>query len=47
MANWLVVLVTVAYFGTTVDLFMKGQTGFAIMFFGYSIANVGLLYALH
>ena len=47
MANWLVVAVTGAYFGTAVDLLLKGQTGFAIMFFGYSIANVGLLYALH
>ena len=46
MSNWLIVLVTVAYVGTTIDLFYKSQFGFAIMFLGYSVANIGILMAM-
>ena len=46
MSTWLVILVTIAYVGTAVDLGRKGDIGHCIMFAGYAVANCGLLFAL-
>lgn len=46
MSAVLVVLVTLAYVGTAIDLGRKGDIGHCIMFAGYAIANLGLLMAL-
>lgn len=47
MSNWLIALVTLAYLGTAVDLWHKGDVGHSIMFYGYAAANLGLLLALN
>jgi hypothetical protein len=39
-------IVTALYVMTSADLFVKGQYGAAIMFSGYSLANVGIILAL-
>lgn len=46
MSNVLVILVTLAYVGTAIDLGRKGDIGHCIMFAGYAVANLGLLMAL-
>lgn len=46
MSAVLVILVTLAYVGTAIDLGRKGDIGHCIMFAGYAIANLGLLMAL-
>lgn len=46
MSTLLVILVTLAYIGTAIDLGRKGDIGHCIMFAGYAIANLGLLMAL-
>lgn len=45
MANWAIAICGVLYLLTAFDLFRKGQTGLALTFFAYAIANVGLLMA--
>ena len=42
MSSWLIAIIGVVYFLIGVDLLLKGQTGLAISFFGYSLGNVGL-----
>ncbi len=46
MATWLVIVVTVIYAVTAVSLGLKGQWGPCVMFAGYSIANVGIIWWL-
>lgn len=43
MSNWLVIAVTLAYVGVCVEQFFKGNMPVALMFAGYSIANLGIL----
>ncbi len=47
MSNWLVVAVTVAYAWTGLEQGLKGQVGFCIMFVGYALANIGLIYSMN
>jgi hypothetical protein len=47
VSNWLIILVTLAYVGTAIDLGRKGDVGHCIMFAGYAAANLGLLLALN
>lgn len=42
MSSWLIAVIGVVYFVIAVDLFLKGNTGLAISFLGYSLGNVGL-----
>lgn len=46
MATWLVWAVTLAYLGTAIDLYIKQDMGHSLMFFGYAIANLGIVRAL-
>lgn len=46
MSTVLVILVTLAYVGTAVDLGRRGDIGHCIMFAGYAVANLGLLMAI-
>jgi hypothetical protein len=46
VSNWLIILVTLAYVGTAIDLGRKGDMGHCVMFIGYSLGNLGLLLAL-
>jgi hypothetical protein len=46
VSNWLIILVTLAYVGTAIDLGRKGDFGHCVMFIGYSLGNLGLLLAL-
>lgn len=43
---WLVVAVTIAYVGSAIDMGMRGQWPFAIVFAGYAFANVGMLWGM-
>lgn len=45
MSNWLIALVGFIYLCVCVGEYRQGNTGMAIVFFGYSIANVGLILA--
>jgi len=42
MSSWLIAIIGVVYFIIGCDLFLKGQIGLAISFYGYSLGNVGL-----
>lgn len=42
---WLLVGVTVAYVGVAVDFFRYDNWQMAMVFAGYSLANIGLLFA--
>jgi hypothetical protein len=46
VSNWLIILVTLAYLGTAIDLGRKGDMGHCVMFIGYAIGNLGMLLAL-
>lgn len=46
MATWLVWVVTAIYGCVAIDLLIKRDFGHSLMFFGYSIANIGLVWAL-
>ncbi|HEY8837386.1 MAG TPA: hypothetical protein VIO16_06850 [Dehalococcoidia bacterium] len=43
MSAWLIGLVTFIYLWVTVNEYLAGNTPMAIVYFGYSIANVGLI----
>lgn len=42
MAGWMILVVAVIYFGTSIDLMMKGQFGLGLTFFFYALSNIGL-----
>ena len=42
MSTPLILVVGVVYLAVAVDQFRKGDTGMAIAWFGYALANVGL-----
>jgi len=46
MSAPLIGVVTAIYFLVCIDLWIKGQSGMALCFLGYSIANIGLLWAM-
>ncbi len=39
----LLILVTIIYAGVTIDNALKGNMGIAIMFAGYTVANIGVM----
>ena len=43
MTTPLILLVTLVYLGTAVAFWFEGKTGFSITFFGYSLANIGII----
>jgi hypothetical protein len=43
MSTPLIIISTLIYLGVAIDQFMKGSTGPAIMFVGYTIGNLGIL----
>jgi len=43
MSTPLIIISTLIYLGVSVDQFMKGAVGPAIMFLGYTIGNCGIL----
>lgn len=45
MSGWLIGIVTLIYIGVAVSFFMENKPGMALTFLGYSIANVGLIWA--
>jgi hypothetical protein len=47
MSTWLVVIVTILYLGTAVACMYEGKPWFFLVFFGYSIANVGFIWSLY
>jgi hypothetical protein len=47
MSTLLIILVTLAYIGTAIDLGRKGDMGHCVMFIGYAVGNLGMLLALN
>lgn len=45
MSGWLIGLVGLIYLGVAVSEYRGGNTGMALTFVGYSVANVGLIMA--
>jgi hypothetical protein len=43
MSNWLIGFVTLIYLGVTAAEWNAGNRGMAICYFGYALANVGLI----
>ena len=43
MSTWMIALVTLCYAATCVDQAAKRNYPMAIMWFGYAVANVGIL----
>lgn len=46
MSIWLVAFVGLIYLAVCVNEWLAGNTGTAIMFFGYSLANVGVILSM-
>ena len=45
MQNYLVAICGVLYFGTSVGFGLKHEFGWALAYFAYALANVGLIIA--
>lgn len=45
MSKWLIILVTVIYLGVAISFYLESNKGMALVFFGYALANVGLIAA--
>lgn len=45
MSKALIILVTLIYLGVAVSYFFESNKGMALVFFGYALANCGLLMA--
>lgn len=46
MSGWLIAAVTLAYIGVAFDQFQKGNLPMALVWVGYAIANIGMIWAL-
>lgn len=46
MSTGLIGVVTLIYLATCVSLWLEGQKGMSLCFLGYSVANVGMIWAL-
>lgn len=44
MANWFIVAITAQYLIASLAYLWRGEYGSALMFFAYSLANIGFLY---
>lgn len=47
MSNVFIILIGLLNIGSGVDLFIKGNTGMAIVMVCYGLANFGMLYAIY
>ena len=47
MSTPLILLVTLCYVLTSIDLVASGKLGYALMFFAYALANVGVIWSLN
>jgi hypothetical protein len=45
MSGWLIGIVTLIYVGVAVSFVLEGKPGMALTFLGYSVANVGIIWA--
>jgi hypothetical protein len=45
VSGWLIGIVTVIYLGVTISFLYEGKPGMAVAFFGYALANLGLIWA--
>lgn len=45
MAQWLILITTVLYFGAGFDFLFKAQYPMALVFISYALANIGLYLA--
>jgi hypothetical protein len=45
MSGWLIGVVTVIYLGVAISFIFEGKPGMALTFLGYSVANIGLIWA--
>lgn len=45
MSGWLIGLVTLIYVGVSISFWREGNSGMALTFAGYSVANIGLILA--
>ncbi len=45
MSGWLIGVVTVIYVGVAISFWAEGKPGMALTFLGYSVANIGLIWA--
>jgi hypothetical protein len=43
MSTWLVVLVTFIYAYVSIEQYIKGDLSLAIVYLGYTVANLGLI----
>jgi hypothetical protein len=43
MSSWLIILTGVIYAYISIEQLFKGNTGMAITYFGYCVANAGLV----
>jgi hypothetical protein len=46
MSGWLIGLVGLIYAGVCVDQYSQGNTGWAVIYFGYALANIGSIMVL-
>jgi hypothetical protein len=46
MSTPLILISTLIYLGVAIDQFFKGSMGPAVMFLGYTIGNVGILFTV-
>jgi len=46
MSTPLILISTLIYLGVAIDQFSKGSVGPAVMFLGYTIGNVGILFTV-
>ena len=45
MSTWLIIVVTLVYTWTSILQLSQGQNGFALMWFAYALANIGIMIA--
>ena len=45
MSTWLIGIVTFIYAGVAIDYGIRGNAGMCVVFAGYAVANIGLIYA--
>jgi len=46
VSAWLIAVVTLIYIGVAIDQGYEGNTGWALCYAGYAIANVGVMLAM-
>jgi hypothetical protein len=46
VSAWLLALVAIIYLAVAIDQNHQGNTGFALMYFAYALANIGAILAV-